>query len=407
MPKFTFKAVKSSGEAYEAVRESADKFSLYREVKNEGSTVVEVSETKEGNGDKFFLSTILSIFGRVRMHEKIIFTKNLGAMLNAGLSLSRALSIIERQTKNKKLKTVTVSLSADISRGKTLSEAMKEHPQVFSKLLISMVGAGEESGSLAKSLIIVSEQMDNMYKLQKKVKGAMIYPAVIITVMFIIGSLMLVYVVPGLTKTFKDVNVDLPMSTKLVIFVSDFAKNNAISAFFGLIVGISALYAWTRTKNGKKSLDFLMLHLPIMSSIIKETNSARTSRTLSSLLSAGVPVAQALGITGGVIQNFYYKEVLQKSQESVEKGDSISSVFLKNDRLYPIFVGEMMNVGEETGNMSNMLMEVALFYENEVSQKTKDMSTVIEPFLMVFIGAVVGFFAVSMITPMYSIMNNI
>lgn len=407
MPKFTFKAVKPSGETYEATRESADKFSLYKEVKNEGSAIVEVSEIKERGGVNFLLSAILSIFGKVRMHEKIVFTKNLGAMLSAGLSLSRALSVIERQTKNKKLKTVTISLGADISRGKTMSEAMKEHPQVFSKLLVSMVGAGEESGSLAQSLTIVSEQMDNMYKLQKKVKGAMIYPAIIIIVMFIIGSLMLVYVVPGLTKTFKEVNADLPMSTKLVIFVSDFAKDNAILAFFGIIALISVFYVWTRTKNGKKSLDFLTLHFPIISGIIKETNSARTCRTLSSLLSAGVPVAQALGITGDVIQNSYYKEVLRKSQESVEKGDTISSIFVKNDRLYPIFVGEMMNVGEETGNMSNMLMEVALFYENEVSQKTKDMSTVIEPFLMVFIGAVVGFFAVSMITPMYSIMNNI
>jgi len=225
--------------------------------------------------------------------------------------------------------------------------------------------------------------------------------------MIIIGILMLIYVIPGLTKTFKEANVELPMSTKAVIFISDFLGNNAITAFMGTVLAVGILYGWTRTKKGKRFLDFLTLRLPIISGIIKETNSARTSRTLSSLLSAGVPVAQALSITGDVIQNSYYKEVLKESEESVEKGDSISSVFVKNDRLYPIFVGEMINVGEETGNMSKMLMEVALFYENEVSQKTKDMSTIIEPFLMVFIGAVVGFFAISMITPMYSIMNNI
>ena len=189
--------------------------------------------------------------------------------------------------------------------------------------------------------------------------------------------------------------------------VSDFMKNNVVLAFAIIIMAVSIVYAWTRTKSGRKSLDFLMLRTPLISNIIKETNSARTSRTLSSLLSSGVPVAQALGITGDVIQNSYYKKVLRESQESVEKGESISSVFLKNDHLYPIFVGEMINVGEETGNMSKMLMETALFYENEVSQKTKDMSTIIEPFLMVFIGAVVGFFAISMITPMYSIMETI
>jgi len=405
MPKFNFKALKPSGETYEASRESADKFSLYREVKNEGDTVVDVSEAKTGRN--ILISTALAVFGRVTAHEKVVFAKNLGAMLGAGLSLSRALSIIERQTKNKGLKKITASLSESVSHGKTLSEAMKDHPQVFSKLLVSMVGAGEESGSLAESLTILSVQMDNMYKLQKKVKGAMLYPAVIIVVMFIIGILMLIYVIPGLTKTFKEANVELPMSTKAVIFISDFLGNNAITAFMGTVLAVGILYGWTRTKKGKRFLDFLTLRLPIISGIIKETNSARTSRTLSSLLSAGVPVAQALSITGDVIQNSYYKEVLKESEESVEKGDSISSVFVKNDRLYPIFVGEMINVGEETGNMSKMLMEVALFYENEVSQKTKDMSTIIEPFLMVFIGAVVGFFAISMITPMYSIMNNI
>ena len=405
MPNFNFKALKPSGETYEASRESSDKFSLYREVKNEGDTVVDVSEAKTGGN--FLILTALAVFGRVTTHEKVVFAKNLGAMLGAGLSLSRALSIIERQTKNKGLKKITASLSESVSQGKTLSEAMKDHPQVFSKLLVSMVGAGEESGSLAESLTIVSVQMNNMYKLQKKVKGAMLYPAVIIVVMFIIGILMLIYVIPGLTKTFKEVNVELPMSTKAVIFISDFLGNNAITAFMGTVLAVGILYGWTRTKRGKRFLDFLTLHLPIISGIIKETNSARTSRTLSSLLSAGVPVAQALSITGDVIQNSYYKEVLKESEESVEKGDSISSVFVKSDRLYPIFVGEMINVGEETGNMSKMLMEVALFYENEVSQKTKDMSAIIEPFLMVFIGAVVGFFAISMITPMYSIMDTI
>ncbi|MEK7066071.1 MAG: type II secretion system F family protein, partial [Patescibacteria group bacterium] len=238
-------------------------------------------------------------------------------------------------------------------------------------------------------------------------KGAMIYPAVIITVMLIIGALMLIYVVPGLTESFKDVKVDLPMSTKLVIFVSNFAKNHAVLGLVGIIAIIGSIYGWTRAKSGKRSLDFITLRLPVISNIIKETNAARTSRTMSSLLSSGVPVAQALGITGDVIQNSYYKEVLKKSQESVEKGNSISSVFIENDHLYPIFVGEMINVGEETGNMSKMLMETALFYENEVSQKTKDISTIIEPVLMVFIGTVVGFFALSMITPMYSLMDTI
>lgn len=405
MPKFNFKAVKSSGETYEASRESADKFSLYREIKNEGDSVISASEEK--NGRNFLLLMLDGLLGRVSMREKIIFTKNLGAMLKAGLSLSRSLAIIERQTKNRRLKKIVTSLNSNISRGKTLSEAMKEHPQAFSHLLVSMVGAGEESGSLAESLAIVSVQMDNIHKLQKKVKGAMIYPVIIMTVMVIIGILMLIYVVPGLTKTFKEVKVELPLSTRSIVFASDLVKNNSVYVFVGMILIAGFIYAGSRTVRGKKFLDFLSLKIPIISTIAKETNSARTARTLSSLLSAGVPVAQALNITSDVIQNHYYKKVLKDSQASVEKGGNVSGVFIKNDHLYPVFVGEMISVGEETGNTPNMLMEVALFYENEVNQKTKDMSTVIEPFLMVFIGVVVGFFAISMVTPMYSIMNNI
>lgn len=405
MPKFNFKAIKSSGETYEGSRESTDKFSLYREVKNEGGSIVSVSEEK--NGRNFLLLMLDVLLSKISMREKIIFTKNLGAMLKAGLSLSRSLVIIEKQAKNRHLKKIVASLSSNINRGKTLSEAMKEHPQAFSSLLVSMVEAGEESGSLADSLTLVSVQMDNIHKLQKKVKGAMIYPTIIMIVMVIIGILMLIYVVPGLTKTFKEVKVELPLSTRGIVFASDLVKNNSIYVFVGIILIVGFIYTGLRTVKGRKLLDFLSLKIPNISNIIKETNSARTARTLSSLLSAGVPIAQALNITGDVIQNHYYKKILKDSQLSVERGESVSEVFIKNDRLYPIFVGEMISVGEETGNMPDMLMEVALFYENEVNQKTKDMSTIIEPFLMVFIGVVVGFFAISMVTPMYSIMNNV
>ena len=215
---------------------------------------------------------------------------------------------------------------------------MKEFPGTFSKLLISMVGAGEESGSLADSLTIVSVQMDNIYKLQKKVKGAMLYPLIIVVVMFIIGTLMLIYVVPGLTKTFKEVNVSLPLSTRSIIFASDMIKNHSASVFvvMAIIIGIS--YAWTRTRKGKIALDFLVLHFPAISTITKETNAARTARTLSALLSSGVPIGQALSITSDVVQNSYYKQVLNESKISVEKGGSISDVFVKMT-IYTRFCG--------------------------------------------------------------------
>jgi type IV pilus assembly protein PilC len=249
--------------------------------------------------------------------------------------------------------------------------------------------------------------MEKNYLIQKKVKGAMMYPGIILTVMIIIGILMMILVVPRLTKTFTDLKTPLPGSTKFVIWLSDFLSHQYILGLgivFAIILGI---YYASKTIAGKRAIDWCVLKIPVISLIIKESNSARTARTLSSLLTAGVDLLVAVKITGEVLQNSLYKDVLKRTEAVVEKGQPLSSVFEKEEKLYPIFVSEMINVGEETGKLATMLVGVASFYENEVEQKTKDMATIIEPVLMVFIGLSVGFFAVSMITPMYSVMNNL
>jgi len=253
----------------------------------------------------------------------------------------------------------------------------------------------------------VALQMDKTYRLQKKVKGAMIYPAVIISVMIIVGILMFIFVVPGITETFKELNTELPFSTQLIINISDFLTGHwflTILILLGLIAGV---YFGLKTVAGKLLRDGIVIKLPLVGDLIKEANAARVARTLSSLLMAGVPVAQSLDITKGIVNNHYYKQVVEEAAKIVEKGENISGVFMKNPNLYPTFVGEMMAVGEETGNMAAMLLEVAMFYENDVEERTKDLSTIIEPVLMVIIGAAVGFFALSMVTPIYSVMDNV
>jgi type IV pilus assembly protein PilC len=266
---------------------------------------------------------------------------------------------------------------------------------------------GEEGGNLAETLRQVGSQMEKSYMLTKKIKGAMMYPSIIIFVMITIAILMMIYVVPGLTNTFKELKVPLPTSTKFIIAVSDFVSHHYIitlGGFIGLVVG---LILSVKTKIGSRVFDFVTIRLPVIGTIIKEGNSAQTARTLSSLLTSGVDLLLAVKITSDVLQNSYYKEVMIHSQATIEKGEPLSNVFVKEEKLYPLFVGEMMSVGEETGRMAPMLAGVATFYENEVEQKTKDLSTIIEPVLMVFIGASVGFFAISMIKPIYSIMNNV
>ncbi|MFH1455084.1 MAG: type II secretion system F family protein [bacterium] len=400
--KFKFKAIKKNGSKYDGIKESNDKFTLYEELKAEGDTLISTFEITK---PKFEI--VIPFINSVPEHQKIIFARNLGSMINAGLSLAKGLNILEKQITNKRFKKIIESLEAEIRKGNSLSEACAGYPDVFPKLFTSMVRAGEESGKLSGSLKIVADQMDESYKLKQKIKGAMIYPGVIISVMILIGVLMLVYVVPGITATFKDLNVELPLLTKILIGTSDFLKNNILITLFGFALVFIAFYLSIRSKIGKRIFDFIVLRLPIVGGLVKETNSARITRTISSLLSSGVSYTEAISITRDVVQNEYFKDILTIAINKVEKGETISSVFMENTKLSPMFVAEMMVVGEETGRLPEMLMEVAFFYEESVDQKTKNMATIIEPVLMVIIGFAVGFFALAMIKPIYSLMDNV
>ena len=404
--RFKFKAIKNNGVKYEGTVESQSKFSLYNELKAEGSMLVSAEELGTARFQRYFFK-VFSFLNHISTAQKITFAKNLSAMIKAGLSLSRVLSVIERQSISPGFKSVVEGINIEIKKGKTLSDALRNYPNIFSNLFISMAKAGEESGSLAEALGNIALQMDKTYRLQKKVKGAMIYPAVIVSVMLAVGVLMFIFVVPGITDTFKELNTELPSSTKVIIFISDFLTGNFILAILLILAVIFSVYFSFKTTIGKRLWDRTVIKLPLVGDLVKEVNAARVTRTLSSLLLAGVPVAQSIQITKDMVNNYYYKMVLEEATKVVEKGETISSVFVKNADLYPTFVGEMMGVGEETGNMASMLLEVAIFYENDVEERTKDLSTIIEPVLMVIIGIAVGFFALSMITPIYSVMDNV
>ncbi|MEI6420492.1 MAG: type II secretion system F family protein [bacterium] len=410
MPFFNYRAVKKDGSSYNGEMEAVDRFAVYKIVKDRGELVAELNEVSSSKGVEFYKnlsSRVDAVLGHIGTQEKINFAKNLGAMVSAGLSLSRALSVQEKQIRNKKFKDIVKSLNDEISRGKSLSEAMREYPKIFSDLFVSMVRAGEGSGGLSEALRIVALQMDNSNRLTKKIRGAMIYPSVIIGVIVIIAILMFVYVIPGITGTFKEMKVALPWSTQVIISISDFMKDHSVLVILLLLIISGVTYTWAKTKIGMRTIDYVILRIPVISKLVKQTNSARTARTLSSLITSGVPIGEALKITGEVVQNSYYRTVIYKAYEAIGKGEPMSKTFSGAENLYPIFVGEMMNVGEETGKTPEMLLGVATFYENEVEQATKDISTIIEPILMVFIGGAVGFFAISMITPIYSLMDTI
>ena len=403
MTLYKYKAKDKEGKLYERTLEVKNRFDLYGVIREEGGSVVSIQEVKS------FMSLISlgSFFSGIKTHQKITFAKNLGLMINAGLPVTRALSVMSRQSKSKPLRKLLTSIEEDISHGQTLSESLGKRPKVFSALFVSMIKAGEESGSVSGSLSIISSQMEKSYLLTKKVRGALIYPAVIVLVMIVLAILLLIFMVPTLTATFEGLGVKLPLATRILIYSSNFLVEHTLAVLIAIVLFLISSTLFLRSRVGRDFTDIISIHIPVIGEMIKEVQVARTVRTLSSLLSAGVQVVVALDVTHEVLQNHLYRGVIQHVRDAIQKGESMSEVFIKYERLYPVFVGEMVAVGEETGKISDMLMNVANYYEEEVDQKTKNLSTIIEPVLMIIIGMGVGTFAIAMLAPTYSLVDYI
>lgn len=401
--KFSYKGRNSAGAMVTGVIEADERSDAVLAIRDSGITPILVEKKSAG----FNIEIGGNLFESVSLSQKIMFTKNLAGMLKAGLALSRALDVLHRQTSNKYFKKIINNLLDTIAKGSPLSEGLATYPSVFSSLFIAMVKSGEESGGLPGALIEIGTNLEKTYALRRKVKSAMMYPAIILVAIVVIAILMFVFVVPTLTSTFKELGAELPASTKLVIGLSDLISNHLLLLVLGMIGAVGFFILLFRLKRTRRAIDFVSVRVPVLGSLIKEINSARTTRTLSSLIASGVTISRSLSITQEVLQNHYYKRVLEEAQRAVERGEPISSVFKAHTTLYPVMVGEMMEVGEETGKITTMLGDIATFYEEEVDARTKDLSTIIEPALMIVIGAGVGFFAVSMLSPMYSIMDSI
>jgi type IV pilus assembly protein PilC len=405
MAHFTYTAEKNDGEVYQGVAEAKDRFELYEIIRREGGRVMDVTETSKGG--MLSMEYWNMFLARIKEYEKILFARNLGAMLSAGLSLARALSVMERQTRNVKLKRTITELEGSVKRGDPLHAALAKFPKIFPDLFVAMVRAGEESGDLPSALLVVADQTERIYDLKRKIRSAMIYPCIILIAIIGIGIVMMIEVVPTLAQTFAESGAVLPLSTRLVIGLSSLLVHYTVPVIGGMVGFVVGIGIAVRTKAGGRVSDFILLHVPVIGGIVREVNAARTARTLSSLLSSGVDVLASLEITADVVQNSYFREVITSAVKDVRGGAPLSASFARREDLYPAFVGEMMSVGEETGQTNEMLKRLAIYYEEQVDRKTKDMSTIIEPFLMLFIGAGVGFFAVSMITPIYQMSQNI
>ena len=403
MPNYLYTAQSFKGEKKTGTMEAKDVRQLSKKLHEEGLVLIEAKPEKEAK-EKFKIS--LPSFG-IPLAEKMFFVKNLQVMISAGLSLPRSLEALSVQTKSKKFKTTLLSLREEIIKGKNLSESLTHYPDIFSELFQSMIKVGEETGTLEKVLKTLALQMEREYDLKSKIKGAMIYPAVIICAMLGVGVLMLVTVVPQLASTFEELGIELPIFTKIVVGLADFLVQRWYLVIIIIVFSVLLFMQILKTKKGKKIIDNLTLKIPVISPIIRNTNSAYTVRTLSSLITAGTPLPKSLEITSNILGNVYYKTAMAEAAKKVRKGEKLSEILKSYENIYPQTVIQMVAVGEETGETSDILTKLADFFEGEVTNATKNLTAVIEPVLMLIIGTVIGFFAVSMIQPMYSMLGAI
>lgn len=404
MPKYNYIAKTLEGRTETGIMEAKSEHELAKILRQEGCILIKAD--LEGAPKKSF-SISIPFLGLVSLIDKIMFARNLRVMVTAGVSLPRALNILANQTKSRKFQKTLLQVKEEIIQGKSFSETLEKYPNIFSELFCSMLKVGEETGTMEDVLKVLIDQIEREHEIKSKIKGAMVYPAVIILAMIGIGILMLIIVVPKLAAVFSELNVELPLTTRAVIAFGNFLAKFWYLLPLGILVFIVFLRTALKTKTGKIVFSTILLKIPIISPIIKKTNSAHTLRTLSSLIKAGVPIVRSLEIVAGSLGNVYYKKAMQDSAKTVREGGKLAGVLKRYDNIYPSLVFQMVEVGEETGETSDILRKLAEFYEEEVANTTKNLSAIIEPVLMIIIGAAVGFFAISMIQPIYSMMGTL
>lgn len=404
MAKFKYIARNKDGKKIEGEMEASEKKEVVESLRKDGfwpTSLDEIEKKKKSKGVSF-----MDRFASVPLKNKMIFCRHLAVMIGSGLSLSKALSILASQEKNKTLKIICEKLSADVKKGISFADALEKYPHVFDSVFFSMVRMGEVSGNLEEVLKILADQLEKDHKLVSKVKGAMMYPSIIVIVMVVIGILMMIFVLPKITKIFEDFNAELPLMTQIVINVSNFMAAHSWQVIGGMVllgVGISSFY---KSSPGKKAFHKMFLKMPIFGDVVTKVNSARFSRILSSLMESGTSLVESLNITSDTLGNYYFKKAVAQASKEVQKGVELSVILRKYNKVFPYLVIQMIEVGEETGKTPEVLLKLAGFYEEEVDQITKNLSSIIEPVLMLAIGVAVGGFAIAIISPIYGIMDK-
>jgi len=350
-----------------------------------------------------FVDTYLT---RVPFVQKMLFVHHLQIMTKAGLSIVAGLKILNQEIENKKLRKIIGEVKEEVEKGQQLSEALAKYPKIFPPLYVNMVAAGETAGKMEDALANISNQMQKSNELASKIRGAMIYPAVIVVAMVGIAIEIVFFVLPKLMTMFQDVNAQLPLPTRVLIAIVNFGQNYGVHLIVG-IIALVIIVLWLLKQPGvKRRVHAANLHLPIFGAIIKKINLANFTLTLSSLLQSAIPIIDAVRTTAEVQSNVTYHDALIEVSEQLKKGETISKILQNYSHIFPPMVTEMIMVGEETGQVEQMLGEMSQYYGNEVDQTMKNFSTIIEPVIILVLGLATAGIAVAVIMPMYSLAQS-
>ncbi len=399
MPIFRYQAKTLEGEIRSGTLSAIDKKELARILSVKGEILISAKLRKEKK-DIFLFK-----MGKISLVDKMMFCRNLSVMVESGFAISRALNVLAKQTKNKKFKNIILEIKNDLMKGKTFSDALSKHPKIFSELFCNMVRAGEKMGKLESVLKILTLQLEKEYKLISALKGAMIYPAFIVGLMIIIGILSIILIIPKFSELFAEMGAELPITTRILMGTGNFLNQHWLAGLLIFLILLVLIIKLRQTKDGKRIIDSISLKLPIIGPIILKLNNGRTARILGSLIESGVPIIKSLEITSNTLGNVHFKNSLIFASKEISKGKTLFETLSFRKKIYSTLLIQMIAVGEETGNLSSILNKLADFYEDEVAEATKNLSSIIEPLLIVIVGLAVGFFAVSIIQPLYGIMG--
>jgi type IV pilus assembly protein PilC len=399
MPTFAWKGRTASGASASgelAAASQADVVAALRQ-KKIIPTSIKIKEEKKG----------LTLFGgRVSKRSLAVFTRQFSTMLNAGLPLLSCLEILGKQTENNMLRRVLTDVRGDVEGGLSLADALRRQSRVFDNLYVNMVESGEIGGALDVILVRLATYLEKSAALIRKIRSAMIYPIIITVVAVFAIAAMLIFVIPVFAKMFEGVGQDLPAMTQLVIRLSDLAKVWAVPAVIILIALFTIVRRWHKTEAGARSIDPLMLKVPIFGDLIRKQAIARFSRTLSTLLSSGVPIIDALEITAKSAGNWVIEDAILKARISIKGGENIADPLAKTS-VFPPMVTQMIAIGEASGGLDDMLAKVADFYDAEVDAAVENLTSAMEPVVMVVLGGIVGFLLISMYLPIFQLAGTI